>query len=237
MALVASDVLNRVRTILQDTGSTRWLLTELADWLDDALLDICFYKPTACSEAAVLDLVQGTQQTLPDNYTQLLRVVRNITSDAASEPPRIGGPAITPIEREILDAHVPGWHDSATVPQSATVRHLMMDMMDPRTFYVYPGNDGTGRIEVLAAKQPQPITRPTDALAIEQYTDTLDIDPIYQSAIMDFMLARAFSKDMQFAGAAERAQLHFQNYMNALGARQQMEGQANVNTTQSQPNS
>ncbi len=224
--LVASEVLQRVRTILQDAGSRRWLLSELSDWLNDALLDICFHKPDACSSLDTLSLDSGTKQTLPSGTVQLIRVIRNGS-----------GRVVTPIAREILDNQIPGWHDTSVVPYSATVAHVAYDDMDLEHFWVFPGNDGTGEIEAVVAKEPTKISKPSNPEDLAGYTGTLDISPVYQSAVIDFILYRAFSKDMQFAGAAERAMAHYQNYLRQLGVRDQVEAMANVNTTQSQPNS
>lgn len=232
--LVASDVLQRARTILQDAGSTRWLLTELCDWLNDAMLDICFHKPDACSSTDILDLEEGTLQTLPDGVSQLLRVTRNIT---AAGPPRVAGKVIKPIVRDILDNQIPGWHDTSVVPFSAVVTHVCFDSMDKEHYYVFPGNTGTGQIEAVVAKEPTKVTKPNPTENIEGYTDALDIDPIYQGVIIDFILHRAFSKDMQLAGAINRADMHYQRYASALGLRTQIEAMANVNTQQSQPDS
>lgn len=235
MALTAKDVLSRARIVLQDAGSTRWLLPELLDWLNDGLRSIALYKPSAISVTKVLELDEGTYQELAEGQ-QLLRVTRNITS-ATGTSPRVGGPVITPIAREILDAQLPNWHDTNSVPFSDTVRHVMSDIMDPRAFYVFPGNDGTGKIEATVSKEPTPITVAGDANDIDNYTEAIPISPIYIDPLIDFVLYRAFSKDMQFAGSAERSIAHYQNFQNALGVRQQTENMANVNTTQSQPNS
>lgn len=237
MALTAQDVLSRARTVLQDAGSTRWLLPELLDWINDGLRSVALYKPTAISETKVLELDEGTYQELAPGQ-QLLRARRNITS-AAGATPRVGGPVITPIAREILDAQNPNWHDNNSVPFSATVRHIMSDVMDPRVFYVFPGNDGTGKIEATVSKEPAglEIASGADANDIASYTMELPISPIYLDPLLDFVLYRAFSKDMQLAGSAQRSVAHYQNFMNALNLRQEVEKQANVNTTQSQPDS
>lgn len=228
--LVAKDVLKRVRTILQDAGSVHWTLQELTDALNDGLLEICLLKPSACAKTIVLDLDEGTYQKLEVGHSQLMRVTRNITSADGVEP-RVGGPVITPIERQILDQQIPGWHDTSVMPFSAIVRHVMTDEFDPRSFYVYPGNNGTGRIEAAVAVAPTKVSEPADPNDIDQYTDEIDISPVYQSVLIDYMLYRAFSKDMQMANSANRAVAHYQNFNNALGARRQIEGVANPDTT------
>jgi len=235
MPITAQDVLTRARAVLQDAGSTRWLLPELLDWINDGLRSIALYKPSAISETTVLELQEGTYQELAEGQ-QLLRAARNITS-AVGATPRVGGPVITPIAREILDAQNPNWHDTGSVPFSATVRHVMSDLMDPRIFYLYPGNDGTGKIEATVSKEPAPIAATGDVNDIFSYAVDLPISPIYLDPLLDFVLYRAFSKDMQLAGSAQRSVAHYQNFMNALNLRQQVENLSNVNTTQSQPDS
>lgn len=235
MPIVAKDVLHRARAILQDAGSVRWMLPELCNWLDDALREIAFYKPSALSETVIMQLVSGTYQELPEGQ-QILRVHRNITS-LIDATPRVSGPAITPIVREVLDAQMPNWHDTTFMPFSETVRHVISDLMNPRAFYVFPGNDGTGKIEITVSVQPEPLTRPSDVNDIEQYTAAIPINPIYMGPLVDFVLYRAFSKDMQFAGAAERAVAHYTNFQNSLNLRQQIEAMSNVNTTKTEPNS
>lgn len=228
--IIATDVLHRVRNILQDAGNVRWTLPELADALNDGLLEICLLKPAACAKTIVIDMAQGTYQELAGEHSQLMRVIRNITS-ADGVTPRVGGPVITPIERQILDQQIPGWHDTSVMPFSPIVRHVMTDEFDPRSFYVYPGNDGTGRVEAAVAVLPVKVAQPADPNDIAQYTDVIDISPVYQSVLIDYMLYRAFSKDMQMANAANRAVAHYQNFNNALGVRRQIEAVANPDTT------
>lgn len=236
MALIARDVISRVRNILQDAGSVHWTLQELRDALNDGLLEICLLKPSACADAVVMELEQGTLQRLDDGQSQLMRVTRNITSAVGAEP-RVSGPVITPIERQILDQQIPGWHDATQMPFSPVVRHVMTDEFNPRVFYVYPGNDGTGRIEAIVATEPTPVSEPGDPNDITAYTDEVDISPVYQSVLIDYMLYRAFSKDMQMANAANRAVAHYQNFTNALGVRRQIEAVANPDTTGAATNS
>ena len=69
-------------------------------------------------------------------------------------------------------------------------------------------------------------------------TDRFDAETHAASdALIDYVLAMAFSKDMQYAGSAERSGAHMAKFTTALGARQAVEAVANVNTSNSQPNS
>ena len=227
-SLAVKDILKRVTRALQDPDAERWSLEEHLDAINDALLDICFYKPSACSETVILEMAEGTLQTLGEGQSQLIRVTRNITSAEVDEPPVVGGVAVTSIERDSLDRQMPDWHDPNVVPQSATVLHVMTDPMSPDTFYVYPGNDGNGRIEAVVAVEPDEIETPASPDTLSSY-DGLEVPlgRVFKSAIIDYVLYRAYAKDMQFAGAAQRAVAHFQNFNSALGVRRQLEAVAN----------
>jgi hypothetical protein len=46
----------------------------------------------------------------------------------------------------------------------------------------------------------------------------------------DYVLHRAFQKDVDVPGAAQRSQMYLQSFMQSLGLRQQVEMMANPNT-------
>jgi len=228
-ALIAKDVLERAQTFLQDPDAVRWPILELATALNDALLEICLVKPSACAETVILNLQPGTLQKLEADQAQFLRAVCNITS--AAEAPRAAGPAITPIERDALDNQIPGWHAAATYPRTSLVQHVITDPMNPTDFYVFPGNDGTGRMEAMVAVTPTLITIPGDPTDLAGYTDEIDLNPVYKSVLVDFILYQAFAKDMQLAGSSQRAMAYYQSFMTKLGARRQIEAVATPDTT------
>lgn len=235
MPVSVKKVLTRAQIILQDAGAVRWPLTELVDWLNDGLKEICFLKPNATSVTIPIRLAAGTLQQVPAGYSIMIRAITNVN---ASNTPI--GPSVTPIVREILDQQKPGWHDTTIVPFRPVVRHVISDISDPSTFYVYPGNTGTGGILAVLSRIPAEIVPlssldPDDIAAYDQQIP--ELQAIYQQCLIDYVLAMSFSKDMQFAGSAERAAAHLAKFTNALTARQAIESVANTNTTNSQPNS
>lgn len=236
MPIPVRDVLVQARAILQDGGAARWPVSELVNWLNGALRELPMRKPSSTAVNVVLTLAAGTKQNIPDDYACLIRVVRNVTGVS---PNFVGAASVTPIVREILDAQNPNWHDPARTPQRLTVRHVIADPFDQRTFYVYPGNNGAGKIECILSAIPTPVAviDPADPDDLDSYDMSIPISAIYQSALIDYVLYRAFSKDMQFGGAAERAAAHFSQFAAALDGKSALEGLYNVNTTNSQPNS
>jgi len=237
MAILASDVLQRVRTILQDGGSVRWPLDELAEWLNDGMRELANRKPSASSTKTVLALIAGTRQEVPAGFACLIRVTRNLTGTA---PNYVGGAVVTPIVREILDAQNPNWHDPARTPFRVVARHIIADPLEPLAFYVYPGNTGTGKLEAILSAIPTDIVvaGSADPLDLDSYsTIQLPFLQLYQSALVDYVLYRAFSKDMNMAGAPDRAGAHFAQFNAAVDNQTQQGASYNVNTTNSQPNS
>jgi len=212
MTMVAREVLERARRVLNDEDSVRWTLDELRVWLNDGMREVVLQKPEASSKTFAHTLVEGTLQTLPSAYHYLLRVRRNLKTDARSS-----GAAITVIDRDILDAQMSDWHDSVYVPFEKTVRHVVFDEADPRSFYVYPGNDGTGRVELVASQLPADVLASPTPDNIATYTTVLALPDIYRGALVDYVCYRAFIKDAQFSANAARGATHYQAFANAVG--------------------
>ena len=214
----ASEIMTRASTILLDDDYTRWTMPELAMWLTDALREVAVVVPKATSKNIVVDLVEGTRQELPSNCQQLLRVVRNV--DMVGDN-RVGKGVITIVQREGLDSQNPNWHDGQYVRFRPYARHFVFDETDPLTFYVWPGNDGTGHIEAVVSVIPDAIkpTANADPYLLESYDVPLGVIDVYANALLDYTLYRAYCKDAQNAGAANRAGLYYQQFSQSLGIR------------------
>lgn len=223
MAFQARDVIRKAQIILQDAGGVRWPPNELLGWLNDGMREIALQKPTATSQTAVITLSEGTKQQVPDGYHKLLSAIRNTGN----------GRVITPIMREILDTQIPGWHSNDVLPFNTTVMHVIDDLFDSSVFYVAPGNNGEGQIEVILSALPDPIETPANPLDVEGYTMTVPLPPIYQNSMTDYICYRAFSKDINLAGAAQRAQAHYALFQQALGIRSLVEAEQSVDTPKS----
>lgn len=215
--MLASDVLTRAQDILQDVMAVRWPFPELCRWLNDGQRDAVVQKPSANSKTAALQIAAGPLQELGAQYVALLRPVRNLEAG-------IFGRAVTVVSKDLMDAQAPNWY--AQRP-AKVVKHLMFDEANPRTFYVYPPNDGNGLMETVVSVLPPVIAATGNEELPESYRVELALRDEYMSAMVDYVLYRAYSKDSQVAAAASRAQLHYQLYAGALGIK------LNVETTMS----
>jgi hypothetical protein len=208
--LTGTALVNRARRILQDqaTGGTRWLDAELLDWINDAQREIVLLKPNSKSVTSNVQLITGTKQTLPPTGIQLLDVIRNAN-----------GPAITRVEREIMDAENRNWHISTA---NATVIHYVFSEDAPDTYYVYPPQPGSGQGQIEIVYSAAPV----DLVAL---SNTIDVNDIYSGPIVDYILYRSYSKDTEYAGNDQRAANHYGAFQNSLGFKVQAEQVNNPN--------
>lgn len=206
MTIAASTIVDRAGTILQDTTSVRWPVAELVKWFNDAQREVVLLKPEASVTNTTLSLTQlSTKQSLPSVGIRLIDVIRNMGS-AGSTP----GSAIRLVMREIMDSQRPNWHTET----AASVKHFMFDSRDPKNFYVYPAPSAALYVELIYSVAPTEVTESAGAAV-----GNLALDDVYANCILDYILYRAYSKDSEYAGNANRASAHYQAFSNSVGVR------------------
>lgn len=224
MPISAQSIIRRVVETLQDNTSVRWPANELVRYLNDGQREIVLYRPDAMVTNATLTLAAGSKQSLPTNGTKLIEVIRNNTVTSKR--------AVRLVNREILDAQSPNWHN---ISGAAEVLHFMYDPRDPKVFYVYPPALNTAAVDIVYSALPTDITEPADGATYTAVTGNISVPDIYGNVLQDYILYRAYTKDSEYAGNAARATAHYQAFANALG----IEMTATVNfqpTTAANPN-
>jgi len=214
--IVAQSILERASTIIQDATNIRWPPSELLDWLNDAQREIVRIKPDAFAKNESRELEPGTKQSLASDGIALIDVPRNMGVDGQTP-----GKVIRQIPRRQLDDQRPDWHSQ---DPTAEVEHFMFDMRDPKHFYVWPPSDGTGQVEQIYSAAPDEVAEPE--------TDTITLDDVYSNTILDFILYRAYLKDADYAGNAQRASAAYQAFLQALGLLGQTQAIVNPNVPQ-----
>lgn len=189
--MLASDIISRVRIVLNDLTGTHWADPELLSWINDGQLLVAVIRPDSVARTTAVTLVAGTKQTIPADGIRLLDVVRNV-----------GGRAIRIIDRDTLDLFDPNWHKAT----AGEVKHYVYDNRVPMDFYVYPPAKVNQQIEITYSKTP---TKATVA------GDTLAVADIYQDIIVNYVLFRAYSKDAEHAANAALASTYL-NILNGL---------------------
>lgn len=207
MTITAQSVIRRSVETLQDSTSVRWPISELVRYLNDGQREVVLYRPDAMVTNAVVTCIAGTRQTLPSAGAKLIEIVRNVAATSAKK-------AVRMINREILDAQTPGWHGLTGV---VDITHFMYDPRDPKTFYVYPPATTLAQLDVVYAAYPTDIAEPADGTLYGSVSGNISLPDIYGNVLGDYILYRAYSKDSEYAGNAQRAQAHYAAFGNALG--------------------
>ena len=204
MPIPAQQIIRRCVETLQDTTSIRWPVAELVRYLNDGQREVVLYRPDAMVTNATVTCVAGTKQTLPANGAKLIEVIRNSGTRRA----------VRLVNREILDAQMPGWHN---LTGQNELLHYMYDPRDPRTFYVYPPATTSAQLDIVYAAYPTDIAEPADGATYTAVTGNISLPDIYGNVLQDYILYRAYTKDSEYAGNAQRAQAHYAAFANALG--------------------
>lgn len=204
MPISAQSIIRRAVETLQDPTSVRWPISELVRYLNDGQREVVLYRPDSMVMSTSRSLTTGTRQTLP-NGSKLIEVVRNTGGTKR---------AIRMVNREILDAQTPGWHN---LTGATDILHYMYDPRDPTVFYVYPPAATGASVELVYAAYPADIVEPADGALYTAVAGNISLPDIYGNVIQDYILYRAYSKDSEYAGNAQRAQAHYAAFANALG--------------------
>jgi hypothetical protein len=213
--VTAEAILGRAATIIQDETGTRWPPEELLKWLNDGQREVVMLKPDAYAQNESVALVSGTKQTIPANGIALIDVVRNMGTTGTTP-----GKVVRLIDRRILDDQHPDWH---SVDQVREVDHYVFDQRDPRHFYVWPPANGSTQVEAIYSAAPTEISAATS---------TITLDDVYANALLDYILYRAYSKDADYTGNAQRAMAARASFLQSLGRQDTAEAVYNPNIPQ-----
>jgi len=230
------DVMQEASLILQDDQFTRWPLATLNLFINGALREILLHKQNAFAQTVQLPLVPGSRQEMPDEYPILLRITRNLvtTDTQASGNPSMS--QVTLVTRQMMDAVDPFWSDPSFSKPTARVKHFMFDAAQPDHFYVYPPNNGAGVVEAVVAAEPPRIAAPVSGQEnLESWITVVPIKESYRQAVIDYVLFRAFSMDLDIPNIAQRAMMHRQAFSEALGIKFKRESMASPKTTHTAP--
>jgi hypothetical protein len=196
MTIAAQSIIRRVVETMQDNTSIRWPVAELVRYLNDGQREVVLYRPDSMVTNATVALVTGAKQGLPTNGSKLIDVVRNTGGTKRS---------VRMTSRAILDTQSPNWYNLTGVTE---VLHYMYDPRDPRVFYVYP--------PAAASAYPTDITEPSDGSTYTAVTGNISLPDIYGNVLADYVLYRAYTKDSEYAGNAQRATAHYGAFQAAL---------------------
>lgn len=204
------DLISRAKTILQDTTSVRWSLSELQWWLNDSYRETLIFRPDSNTLTGEFVCVAGPRQVLTSTFSaasRLISVVRNTATTSNKYGVRL-------VDKRVLDDQRKGWY---TETPTVSIEEYVFDARQPREFMVYPPATTAARLEVVYAQVPSPHALTDEQLGNAATTEVIRIDDTFANALLDYVLFRAYTKDSDQQGNAARAVAHYQAFQNSLG--------------------
>lgn len=232
---LVKDAIYRVSTQLQDIAPqfTRWNERELVTWLNDAQKAIAKYLPSSCTRVDAIKLKPGTKQSIeliaqsdviPGDGSDAAIVYGNYLNDVVRNMGMIGtapGRAVRVVSREVLDSQNPDWH---TIIGNGRVSQFVFDPRSPKNFYVTPAVGATVTwVEVSYLANPVEIKN-TGTVAAPLYgsdgnnTAVISVDDKYIDDLVNYVLARAYMKDTDFALSQPNASAYSGMFTSSLNA-------------------
>lgn len=210
------DLIVRAQTLLQDEDSVRWTVAELQYWLNDAYKETIGLRPDVNTQAAEYTCVAGPRQVITSNFSNAIRLVEVVRNLA----PTSNKSSIRLTDRKSLDTQRRSWYSDTP---SVSIEMYMFDPRTPKQFLVYPPATTAARLEVIYSVLPAEHTLSDAQLLNPATAETIRIDDIFATALYDYMLYRAYSKDAEQTAMMQRAVAHYQAFQNALGTKQQVD--------------
>lgn len=200
--ITAKSIIDKASVQLLDTSNARWTRSELLGWVNDGQRQIIIITPSATNKVAVKKLVAGTRQSIPSDGWTLLEVIRYMGTTGTK-----AGRAIRVTSRELIDSFNPNWHDDYP---TVMPKHYVFDQQDQTVFYVYPPNNGNGYVQLNYSPIPVDLATEDEAILISD---------MFETALLDYVLYRANSKDAEYAPGLQLASGYLQTFMASMGVK------------------
>lgn len=229
------DVFYRASSQLNDLSPqfTRWKQRELVDAANDGQRAIAKYMPSSSARVDAVKLTAGSKQSiervlaasiLPGdgstaadvNGTYFQTAIRNMGTSGQTP-----GSVIRVIDREVLDTGTPDWHLPAA-GSYAGVRGVVFDPRFPKVFYVWPAIPAGTTWWIEQSMLADPVLIPHTAENTYAWdgssTATISIDDKYVDDLLNYIMARAFMKDAEWAANPAMAQNYTTMFVGSINA-------------------
>lgn len=211
MTTSAQTVIKDCQVALNDLDGVRWPASDLVAYLNDGQRDLVIARPDANPVMSAFVPVAGARQTLPALATVLIDVVRNSSGTKRS---------IRKVDASTLDTFNRDWRSTAGVTEFV---HYCFDPRDPRAFELYPPSAAAGAsVELLHGAYPTDVPLPSgDGKAYTTVTGNLSVADQWKTAIYNYIMSRAFARDIESGGNVAMATAYMQAFTGLLGAQLQ----------------
>lgn len=220
MSAVGGIIYELARLFNDAEPGFEYIRIEQQDWLEyfnDAQRQIYADRPELFSENETINLVPGSHQNLPDGCA-----LQKVTSSTGKDQRT----------RKISDVMLQAFSgvnckpSCLCDPADYTVSGFSYNPEDPTHFFVDPPvpNDGVvHQADITCLQAPPEVTATGTKPNLTYSPDVIKVPTKLHNAVVEWMLYRAFSVDMESAQSYERMQFHLKHFYEILGAEQKAE--------------
>lgn len=221
----------------------RWTQGELLGYANDGQRAVAKYLPASCSRIDVVKLAPGTRQSIasvpaaslmPGDGSAAVDVAGNAllgVSHLMGADGATPGRSLRIVDRDILDASTPGWHVVAASSR-ATPTQYTYDPRNPKIFYVCPGVPAGAALWAEISYLADPAAIPDGNYGHNAGSNAvLSIDDKYFDDLVNYMLARAYVKEAEFAANANLSAAHTNLFTSSINAQSAAMTGVNPNLT------
>jgi hypothetical protein len=214
MSILGSAVIAKASSQLLDKSNIEFSSDELLAWLNDGQRQIAVMAPTATALTSAVRLAAGSRQLLPASGWILLDIYMNMGTNGSTP-----GRMISVASKRLMDSFDPDWHTAAA---SNVVSHYVYDLQDQLAYWVYPPSDGTNYIQVNYSSTPADLPNANTVISVPD---------VYATALLDYILYRAYEKEDEQEEADNRAQaqVYWNSFTTAVTGKSAVEAQTNPN--------
>lgn len=184
---------------------TRWTRGILLGYMNLGLAEIGTYRPEAFAKHVVVQLQQGSLQTI-DWMTDVQAIYSNV-----------GGPRVTLMDQPMADAFAQYDTSAPDVPfvngaPQYVVRSYYVNKDNPKVFTVDPPVPPgiTASMHVI-------VQGVTPVYALADWDSTLQVNGNYINNLIDFIMAKAYEIDTESTSAAKKSDDLFNRFYMVMG--------------------
>ncbi|MGB1975190.1 MAG: DUF6682 family protein [Vibrio toranzoniae] len=194
-----SKLIKEAARLVVDKNMIRWDKEFWIDAYNAAVRAVLAVRPDALTKTELVTCVAGTTQEIPTDARYLIDVLRND-----------GGSAISgPISLKMFNDYRPDWRGTSGAEQASG---YLYDDRNKDKFFVYPGVAEGVKVECVFAWEPTAIVEADfDADLVSE------LNPMYDNAIIEWLIYRAFSEDSEITANNQRAQTAISTFRLLLG--------------------
>ena len=233
MALTSDRIIAKCRSLLDDPyPGIQWSNDELVGWINTAQNATANYVPgTTATYDGAFALAEGSRQDLPAGASRLLRIVGNSSAGKVATPIRLA-------TFKDMETNIPNWRAADALAAAKGFQYYLYDFDDPTGFFLFPPAAGAETIAIVYSKAPVDVDwrntgevmgDPPAAVfkdGVDEAATTLDIPDVYENAIIDYVLFRAWLKPPQTQQRQALSSQREQAFLVAVQGTRQVDAEA-----------